>query len=44
MSMAIEEDVQKYLTLASDVVGIDKDYVWINHYRDFIPSVPKLTS
>ena len=35
--MAIREDVKKYLDLALDVMNINKNNVWINHDRDFIP-------
>ncbi len=37
MEKMTEEDVKKYLDLASDVMNINKNNVWINHYRDFIP-------
>ncbi len=42
--MTEREDMKKYLNLASDVMNINKNNVWINHDRDFIPSVPKLIS
>jgi len=44
LDIAIEEDMKKYLDLASDVMNINKNNVWINHYRDFIPSASKLIS
>ena len=32
--MAVGEDVKKYLNLASDVMNINKNNVWINHDKE----------
>jgi len=32
--MAIGEDVKKYLNLASDIMSINKNNVWINHDKE----------
>ena len=32
--MAIGEDMKKYLNLASDIMSINKNNVWINHDKE----------
>ena len=36
-NMAEGEEMNKYISLVSDVMDIHKENIWIDYYRDSIP-------